>query len=76
MSRLDHFVSLVDRPRVYLSLTGFALPIVGGILGMFSAMLLLSNLLNVSIGDSHRHAQRERNSLLSGRLHSWLQRAI
>jgi hypothetical protein len=50
MQRLDHFVSLVDRPRDYLSWTGFALPVVEGTLGLFSSMILLSNLLNIPLG--------------------------
>jgi len=38
MQRLDHFVLLIDRPRDYLSWTGFALPVVGG-----NAGCILSN---------------------------------
>ena len=52
MQRLDHFVGLVDRPREYLRTTGFALPLIGGVLGALAAMVLLSNLLNVSIAGS------------------------
>jgi hypothetical protein len=52
MQRLDHFVALVDRPREYLRTTGFALPLIGGVLGALAAMVLLSSLLNVSIAGS------------------------
>ena len=52
MQRLDHSASLVDRPRDYLTWTGFALPIVGGMLGTSASIIFLSNLLNVSIGDA------------------------
>jgi hypothetical protein len=52
MQRLDHFVGLVDRPREYLRTTGFALPLIGGVLGALAAMVLSSNLLNVSIAGS------------------------
>jgi hypothetical protein len=52
MQRLDHFVGLIDRPREYLRTTGFALPLIGGVLGALAAMVLSSNLLNVSIAGS------------------------
>jgi hypothetical protein len=50
--RLDHFVSLIDRPREYLRTTGFALPLIGAVLGALAAMILSSDLLNVSIAGS------------------------
>jgi hypothetical protein len=50
--RLGEFETTRGRSRMFLTLTGATLPVVGGVFGAFVAALLLSKVVNIAVGDS------------------------